>query len=75
MILDKNHQYGGAVAVAYSKMNDEDKVRTKAVIDVAKAMNAAISGVPVDFSAMEIPENAMPIQKIWNEITESGTSK
>ena len=72
MAHTESQAFDASIAVAYLKMNDEDKKRMKATTDTLRALQAAISGVPVDMvEALERVEGIelFPLQKMWSEIT------
>lgn len=68
MVVDPNHQIKGAFAVALTKLKPEDRARLMASIDAARAINAAASGVPVDFGAMLAKHEGiepLPYDHLW----------
>ena len=66
LTIDENGQYLGAIGAILQLSSDEDEARMRAELDVVKALNAAMSGVPVDMSALpEPPENPVCLQKRW----------
>ena len=67
MFTDEDDQLKGAIGAAMHHMNDEDKKRVKAELKVMNALGSAMSGVPVDFSAVEVPENSIGIRGLWLE--------
>ncbi len=67
MFTDENDQLMGGIGAAMFSMTKEDKERVTEELRVFQSLNAAISGVPVDFSAIEIMANPIGIRKLWLE--------
>lgn len=71
MAHNESEAFNAAVVVAYAKMQGNDKTRMKASIDGVKAMNAVLSGVPVDIEAvlaMHEGIETFPLLPMWKEI-------
>lgn len=70
MAASENIAFDAVVVVSYLNMNAKDKVRLKATTDTMKAMDALLSGVPVNMeTALERVEGMelFPLRKMWEE--------
>ena len=70
MRLDEGNQFNCACAIAYSQLNDDDKPRLQATLDVMKIIEAASRGVPVDMvTALDHIQGieCFPLKKWWDE--------
>ena len=65
MATDENDQLNGAVVAIHGISNDEDKRRLELEMKSLRALNAAMSGVPVDFAGLELPEKPIGIVALW----------
>lgn len=77
MVTNDQDQFRGAIgAVLLSKeTTDDEKERINATVQSLAALNAMISGIPVDVGAMlkrqeEGPE-PLPLVKWWSEVKEA----
>ncbi len=71
MCHTESQAFNASVAVVYLKMNETDRVRMKATCDGLKAINAAISGVPIDVEAVLLAQEGIelfPLRKYWDEV-------
>jgi len=68
MLTDEGGQFNAAVAAAMLLGSEEEKARLQMEFSQLQALNAAISGVPVDFGQMEPMEKPVGLMKIWKEI-------
>jgi hypothetical protein len=57
-----------AIAAVMVGGTDEEKDLITESLKPLKMLSAAMSGVPVDFSALDgMPDNIIPIMELWNE--------
>ena len=57
-----------AIAAVMIGGTDEEKDLITESLKPLKMLSAAMSGVPVDFSALDdMPDNIIPIMELWNE--------
>lgn len=83
MITVEDHRLRCAVGCTLLLLMDDDRHEEKLLLErelsVLAALNAAATGVPVDFGrVLEHPEDAEKfagILRIWQEIRDSGASK
>ena len=52
MVLDEQKQFSGAVAAIMELSTEQEQRSMKRELNTTKAINAAASGVPIDFSAL-----------------------
>ena len=68
MATEEDDQFLGAVGAILQLSNDEDEEKMRAELDTVKALNAAMSGVPVDFSAVpSLRENPICLHGRWKK--------
>lgn len=70
MAHSESDAFNASVVVAYAKMEGEEKTRMKASIDGIKAMNAVLSGVPVDLETVLAQQEGLkiyPLMPMWRE--------
>ena len=67
MATDENTQFRAAVGAVLLLSEGEDKERLEEEIAQLKAVQAMLSGVPVNFDAMEPMENPIGLMKMWRE--------
>lgn len=67
MFTDEDEQMRGAIGAAMHHMTPEDKVLVEAELRALQTISAAARGVPVDFSAFQVPENPIGILGLWAE--------
>lgn len=71
VVTDEDLQFKGAVAAVYAASTDADeKARIEVELKSLAVLSAAMSGVPVDFDAVEVPENPIGLRVLWLEVTE-----
>lgn len=68
MFVDEEDQYVGGIGAALISMSEEQRTEVSVELKAMRALNSMLSGVPVDISAVEIPDNVIGIQKLWHEI-------
>lgn len=72
MVTNQEDQCRGAIAACHKLVDEAGKARIEASLNQLQALNALMSGVPVDLDALakkaeDAPE-PLPIAKIWAEI-------
>lgn len=67
MFTDEECQLKGGIGAAMHHMNDDDKSRVEAELRVLGAFSSAAGGVPVDFAAMEVPDDPIGVLGLWHE--------
>lgn len=70
MITNESDQFNSAVAAAYIHATVDDKVRLEHSMNAVKALNAMLSGVPVDLAALaEQAQEAsnIPLISLWHD--------
>mgnify|MGYP001580350807 CR=1 FL=1 len=60
-----------ALAAVMVKCSEKDKDIIERSIKPLKMLSAAAQGIPVDFSAMEITDDLLPLIKLWHESEKS----
>ena len=70
MATDEDTQFRAAIGAVLLLSEDEDKARLEEEISQLKTVQAMISGVPVDFNAMEPMENPIGLMKMWRAVRE-----
>jgi hypothetical protein len=70
MATDEDTQFRAAIGAVLLLSEDEDKARLEEEVSQIKAVQAMLSGVPVDFDAMEPMENPIGLTKLWRELDE-----
>ena len=65
MFTDEDEQMRGAIGAALHHMKPEERVRVEAELRALQSLSAATRGIPVNFEAIEIPENPIGILKMW----------
>ena len=68
MVTGEDDRFRSAVAGALLLSNEDDKDRIKREMDQLRTLNAAISGVPVNFDAIKPLENPVGLMKMWREV-------
>lgn len=74
-VTDEDKQFRAAIGAVLCEADDEEKIRIEEELDTLKVLNAAISGVPVNFDAVRISENPIGLVKLWREIKEAEKAK
>lgn len=69
MVLDEDTQFKGAVAAIYELSDEETRGRIVVELEALKALSALLSGVPVDFENVTIPDNPIGLRDLWQEVT------
>lgn len=69
MITDENEQLKAAVAAVMLLSDEETKDKITREWKAAAAFSALLSGLPIDMSCVDMPENPIGIMKIWREVT------
>ncbi len=65
-VLDDDFRFRTALAAVMLNGTENDReVITKSLLPL-KMLSAAASGIPVDFSQMEV-ENLLPLMKLWHD--------
>ena len=68
MVTDENDQLRGAVAAVIHLSADQgEKDRLTKEFRALGVMSAAMSGVPIDWTQVEMPANAVGILSLWDE--------
>jgi len=63
-----DEQFGGAIGAVLLTCNDNEREQVEQSLNVIKALSAAISGVPVNFTHMLLDnENVLPLMAWWHE--------
>ena len=69
MVLDQDVQFRAAIAAVYESATDDEQERIKDELDNLRALNAMMTGVPVDFDNVKPVENPIGLNKMWREVT------
>jgi hypothetical protein len=67
MFTDEDEQMRGAIGAAMHHMTPEERERVESELKALQAISAATRGVPVDFGAIQFPENPIGILKMWGD--------
>jgi hypothetical protein len=67
MVMDEDTQYAGMCEAVYASATEDERERIIAELRQLKALDAMLSGVPVDFDRFEPIENPIGIAKIWRD--------
>lgn len=76
MVLDKEVQLRGAIAVLMileDEGNDEDRDRINEELRALQTLNAAASGISVDFSALGALKNPVGLIRLWEAVQKENT--
>jgi hypothetical protein len=65
--LTSDMRFRTALAAILMTGSEEDRARINESLNTLRAFNAMLSGVPVDFSAVDT-ENAIPLMKLFREV-------
>lgn len=65
MFTDEDEQMRGAIGAAMHHMTPEERTKVEAELRSLQAFSAATRGIPINFEAVEIPENPIGILKMW----------
>lgn len=65
MFTDEDEQMRGAIGAAMHHMSTEDREIIEKELRALQAISAATRGLPINFEAVEIPENPIGILKLW----------
>jgi len=70
MVLDRDVQFRGAIGAVYSAASEPEKARIDVELKAMKALNALLSGVPINFDALELPpdEERLGLIRMWQEV-------
>lgn len=68
MFTSEGEQQRGAIGAAMHHMDQSDRDIVAVELKVFNALNASMTGIPVNFEALEIPEKVIGIMKIYQEV-------
>lgn len=70
MISDETSRFKAAVAAIMLNVDEETKDNIKKEMRAISTLNAAMNGIPVDFSRIELPENPLKLLERWRKLKE-----
>lgn len=72
MVTDEDTQFRAAIGAVLLTASPEEKTLIESELRCLKMLVAASQGVPVDFSQMQVPENAIGLNKLWQDVKAEG---
>lgn len=71
MVTDPEKQYRAAVGAVYTLASEDERERIEAEMQSLNALNAMLSGLPIDLDRVETPDDPIGIMKLWYEVVEA----
>ncbi len=68
LTTDEDIRFRGAVGAVLLCCSEEEKERLEEELKGLRAISAMTSGVPVDISQVNVPENPIQLLKLWKEV-------
>ncbi len=68
LLSSEDENFRCAVGAVMLNASPDERERIEADLRGLKALSAMISGVPVDLSRIEVPENPLGMMAMWREI-------
>lgn len=65
--VDDDMKSRTAIAAVMVEASAEEKDRIERSLKPLRMLAAAVSGIPVDFAALDLAEDNLPLIKLWNE--------
>lgn len=75
MLTDEESKFRAAILAALQLSNDDEKEKIREALEPLKILSALLSGVPVDMSAVKLPENPIRLRDIWTKVTTKESGK